>query len=414
MTVITKKMLLEAGVHFGHNTRRWNPKMKEYIFESRNNVYIINLEKTTQCVEDCYKRLFTIAQNGGKVLFVGTRKQVQDIIKEEAIRCGMYYVDQRWLGGTLTNNKTIKKSIAKLYKIEQMEEDGTFELLPKKEVLGLKKAQEKLNKNFSGIRDMTEMPQALFVVDPKTEHNAIAEARILHIPVFGLVDTNCDPDDVDFIIPGNDDASRSVKLIVGTMANAVVEGNGGTPIEITFPDEPETNNRGYSRNNSKFNDHNKYNNNKRNDNRNRRPAGKDTRVNRSYRMGVTATKVAPTDANVEKAPEAEKKLSTAPVTEVKAPVAEKKVEVKAPVVEKKAEAKAPVAEKKVEVKAEVVAEKEYQVTLRADKKWQVKLSDGKRAIKIFATQEEASEHAKELATNNNGKFVVFTKDGTAK
>lgn len=253
MAVISKKLLLEAGVHFGHNTRRWNPKMKEYIYEERNGIYIIDLTKTEQLVEEAYKALFTIAQNGGKVLFVGTRKQTQDVIKEEATRCGMYYVDQRWLGGTLTNFKTIKKSIAKLYKIQNMEEDGTFEVLPKKEVINLKKEKEKLEKNFGGIKEMKEAPQALFIVDPKTEHIAVLEARRLNIPVFALVDTNCDPDDADYVIPANDDAIRSVKLIVATMANAVVEANGGTPVEIVFTDEPvaeeprgrrERNNRG--------------------------------------------------------------------------------------------------------------------------------------------------------------------------
>ncbi|MCR5422268.1 MAG: 30S ribosomal protein S2 [Bacilli bacterium] len=238
MAVVSKKVLLEAGVHFGHNTRRWNPKMKEYIYEERNGIYIIDLTKTEQLLDDAYKALYTIAQNGGTVLFVGTRKQTQDVIKEEAIRAGMYYVDQRWLGGTLTNFKTIKKSIAKLYKIEAMEEEGTFDLLPKKEVAILKKDKEKLEKYFGGIKEMKGVPQALVVVDPKTEHNAIAEARRLSIPVFGLVDTNCDPDDVDYVIPANDDAIRSVKLIVATLANAVVEANGGTPIEIVFTDEP--------------------------------------------------------------------------------------------------------------------------------------------------------------------------------
>ena len=238
MAVISKKLLLEAGVHFGHNTRRWNPKMKEYIYEERNGIYIIDLTKTEALVEEAYKALFTIVQNGGKVLFVGTRKQTQDVIKEEAIRCGMFYVDQRWLGGTLTNFKTIKKSIAKLYKIKNMEEDGTFDVLPKKEVINLKKEQEKLEKNFGGIKEMKEAPQALFIVDPKTEHIAVLEARRLNIPVFALVDTNCDPEDADYVIPANDDAIRSVKLIVATMANAVVEAQGGTPIEIVFTDEP--------------------------------------------------------------------------------------------------------------------------------------------------------------------------------
>lgn len=237
MTVITKKQLLEAGVHFGHNTRRWNPKMKEYIYEERNGIYIIDLTKTEMLIEEAYKELYRIAQNGGTVLFVGTRKQTQDVIKEEAIRAGQFYVDQRWLGGTLTNFKTIRKSIGRLFKIEEMEEDGTFEVLPKKEVSLLKKEKEKLEKYFSGIRDMRQMPDAMIVVDPKTEHNAVAEARKLGIPIFALVDTNCDPDEVDYVIPGNDDAIRSVKLIVATLANAIVEANGGTPVVIEFTDD---------------------------------------------------------------------------------------------------------------------------------------------------------------------------------
>lgn len=237
MSVITKKQLLEAGVHFGHNTRRWNPKMKEYIYEERNGIYIIDLTKTEKLVEEAYKELYTIAQNGGSVLFVGTRKQIQDVIKEEATRANQYYVDQRWLGGTLTNFKTIRKSIGRLVKIEEMEANGTFDVLPKKEVALLNKEKDKLNKYFSGIREMRDLPSAMVVVDPKTEHNAVAEAHKLNIPVFGLVDTNCDPDEVDFVIPANDDAIRSVKLIIATLANAVVEANGGTPIVIEFTDE---------------------------------------------------------------------------------------------------------------------------------------------------------------------------------
>jgi len=238
MAVISKKQLLEAGVHFGHNTRRWNPKMKEYIYEERNGIYIIDLTKTEKLVEEAYQALYTIAQNGGKVLFVGTRKQTQDVIKEEATRANMFYVDQRWLGGTLTNFKTIKKSIAKLFRYEQMAEDGTFDVLPKKEVILIKKEQEKLEKNIGGIKNLTSTPDALVVVDPKTEHSAVLEARKSNIPIFGLVDTNCDPEDVDYVIPANDDAIRSVKLIVATLANAVVEANGGTPIEVVFTDEP--------------------------------------------------------------------------------------------------------------------------------------------------------------------------------
>ena len=240
MAVISKKQLLEAGVHFGHNTRRWNPKMKEYIYEERNGIYIIDLTKTEQLVEEAYKALFTIAQNGGKVLFVGTRKQTQDVIKEEATRCGMYYVDQRWLGGTLTNFKTIKKSIAKLYRIQNMEEDGTFDVLPKKEVINLRKEKEKLEKNFGGIKEMKEAPQALFIVDPKTEHIAVLEARRLNIPVFALVDTNCDPDDVDYVIPANDDGVRAVRLIIGVLANAVLEGKGQAVEPYVLPEEEKT------------------------------------------------------------------------------------------------------------------------------------------------------------------------------
>lgn|SRR5690554_1460889 len=247
MTIVTKKQLLEAGVHFGHNTRRWNPKMKEYIYEERNGIYIIDLQKTEQLLVEAYKKLYTIVQNGGKVLFVGTRKQTQDVIKEEAIRAGQYYVDQRWLGGTLTNFKTIRKSINRLFKIEAMEEDGTFDVLPKKEVILLRKEKDRLDKFFSGIRDMKKMPDALFVVDPKSEEIAVNEARILGIPVFALVDTNCDPDVIDYVIPGNDDAIRSVKLIVATMANAVVEALGGTPVVIEFTDSYHDDRRGGGR-----------------------------------------------------------------------------------------------------------------------------------------------------------------------
>ncbi len=257
MAVITKNQLLEAGVHFGHNTRRWNPKMKEYIFGERNGIYIIDLDKTVDKIEEAYKALFNIVQNNGSVIFVGTRKQTQEVIKEEATRAESYYVDQRWLGGTLTNNKTIRRSINRLAEIEKMEEDGTFEVLPKKEVAGLLKEKERLVKYFSGIREMVKLPDAMVVVDPKTEHNAVAEAHRLHIPVFGLVDTNCDPDDVDYVIPANDDAIRSVKLIVATMANAVVEAKGGTPIVVEFTDEPAPEERpqrhNYNRNQKGYN-----------------------------------------------------------------------------------------------------------------------------------------------------------------
>ena len=237
MSVIQMKDLLEAGVHFGHHTRRWNPKMKEYIFGERNGVYIIDLQKTVDKIEEAYAALVDIVRNNNKVLFVGTRKQIQDIIREEATRCEQYYVDKRWLGGTMTNFKTLRRSIAKLHRYEEMAQDGTFEMLPKKEVIEIKKEQTRLEGFFGGIKTMQNLPGALFVVDPKTEHNAVAEARRLNIPVFGLVDTNCDPDDVDYVIPGNDDGVRAVRLIVGIMANAVIEGNGGAVEPYTLPKE---------------------------------------------------------------------------------------------------------------------------------------------------------------------------------
>ena len=237
MAVVTMKQLLEAGVHFGHHTRRWNPKMKEYIFGERNGVYIIDLQKTADKIEEAYAAMVEIVRNNNKVLFVGTRKQIQDVIKEEATRAEQYYVDKRWLGGTMTNFKTLRKSIAKLHRYEEMAEDGTFDLLPKKEVIGIKKEQVRLEAFFGGIKTMQNLPGALFVVDPKTEHNAVAEARRLNIPVFGLVDTNCDPDDVDYVIPANDDGVRAVRLIVGIMANAVIEGNGGAVEPYVLPEE---------------------------------------------------------------------------------------------------------------------------------------------------------------------------------
>lgn len=227
MGVISMKSLLEAGVHFGHQTRRWNPKMAKYIYTSRNGIHIIDLQKTSDCIDVAYKALFDIASEGGKVLFVGTKKQSQDPVKEEAIRSGQYFVDKRWLGGTLTNFKTIKRSIKKLQDLYKMEEDGTFKVLPKKEVINLRKEMDRLEKFLGGIKEMKTIPQALFIIDPRKERNAILEARILNIPVFGIVDTNCDPDEVDYIIPANDDALRSVKLIVGKMADAVIEANGG-------------------------------------------------------------------------------------------------------------------------------------------------------------------------------------------
>ena len=237
MTVVSMNYLLEAGVHFGHQTKRWNPKMKEYIFTSRDDIYIIDLKKTAEKIEEAYAALKTIAENGGKVLFVGTRKQASDAIKEEALRSQSYYVSERWLGGTLTNFRTIRKRVKRLEEIENMEKDGTFDLLPKKEVINLKKEYEKLNKVLCGIRDMYKLPSALFIVDPSKEYIAIREARKLGIPVFGIVDTNCDPDDVDYVIPGNDDAIRAVKLITGVIANAIVEANGGELVDYVSTDD---------------------------------------------------------------------------------------------------------------------------------------------------------------------------------
>ena len=225
--IVTSRRLLEAGVHFGHQTKRWNPKMKKYIFTSRNGIYIIDLEKTVVKIDEAYKELRRIVENGGKVLFVGTKRTAQEIIREEALRSGSFYITNRWLGGTMTNFKTIQKSIKRLKDIEKMQEDGTFELLPKLEVMLLKKEAEKLEKNLGGIKEMRKVPNALFVVDPRAEHIAVLEARKLGIPVFGIVDTNSDPDDVDFIIPGNDDATKSIKLLVGLMSDAVVEARGG-------------------------------------------------------------------------------------------------------------------------------------------------------------------------------------------
>ncbi|CDF57935.1 30S ribosomal protein S2 [Thermobrachium celere] len=227
MSVIQMKQLLEAGVHFGHQTRRWNPKMAEYIFTERNGIYIIDLQKTVKKLEEAYEFVKNAAAEGKEILFVGTKKQAQDSVKEEAIRCNMHYVNERWLGGMLTNFKTIKTRIARLAELERMAEDGTFDLLPKKEVIKLKHEMEKLQKNLGGIKNLKKLPDVLFVVDPRKEKNAVAEAKILGIPVVGIVDTNCDPDDVDYVIPGNDDAIRAVKLITSKIADAVLEGRQG-------------------------------------------------------------------------------------------------------------------------------------------------------------------------------------------
>ena len=225
MAVVSMSYLLEAGVHFGHQTKRWNPKMKEYIFNSRDDIYIIDLEKTQKLLEEAYNEIKTIASNGGKFLFVGTKKQSGEVAVEEALRSGSYYVTERWLGGTSTNYRTIRRRVKRLEDIEKMESDGTFEALPKKEVIKIKKEYDKLNTLLCGIREMTKLPQALIIVDPRKEYNAIKEARKLHIPVFGVVDTNGDPDLVDYVIPGNDDAVRSIKVLLGVLTNAICEAN---------------------------------------------------------------------------------------------------------------------------------------------------------------------------------------------
>ena len=237
MTVVSMNYLLEAGVHFGHQKRRWNPKMKEYIFTTRDDIYIIDLQKTVKKLEEAYEAMKEIAANGGKVLYVGTKKQAQEAAEECATRTGMYFVNERWLGGTLTNFKTIRSRIRRMEEIEKMETDGTFEALPKKEVIQIKKEYEKLNKNLRGIREMKKLPQAMVIVDPRKEDIAIKEARILGIPVFGIVDTNCDPDMVDYVIPGNDDAVRSVKLLIGVLTNAVAEANGNEVVDFVSEDD---------------------------------------------------------------------------------------------------------------------------------------------------------------------------------
>ena len=231
MAVVSMKQLLEAGVHFGHQTRRWNPKMAEYIYMERNGIHIIDLAKTVKKLEEAYDFVRTLSENGQSILFVGTKKQAQEAVKEEAERVGMYYVNARWLGGMLTNFKTMRTRVERLAQLKKMQEDGTFDMLPKKEVMKLLGDMEKLEKYLGGVKDMKKLPGALFVIDPRKEHNAIAEARKLHIPIVAIVDTNCDPDEVDYVIPGNDDAIRAIRLISQTMANAVLEGRQGEDAE---------------------------------------------------------------------------------------------------------------------------------------------------------------------------------------
>ena len=239
MSIISMKQLLEAGVHFGHQTRRWNPKMKPYIFTERNGIYIIDLQKTVKKIEEAYEFVRQLAADGGNILFVGTKKQAQDSVQEEATRSGMFYVNQRWLGGTLTNFKTIRKRINRLNEIEKMEEDGTFDVLPKKETINLTREKERLLKFLGGIRDMDKLPDAVFVIDPRKENIAVAEARKLNIPIVGIVDTNCDPDEIDYIIPANDDAIRAVRLLTSTIADAIIEGKQGIEEEAVEAEATE-------------------------------------------------------------------------------------------------------------------------------------------------------------------------------
>ncbi len=232
MSVVSMKNLLEAGVHFGHQTRRWNPKMARFIFAERNGIYIIDLQKTVKKIQEAYKFVKSVIADGGTILFVGTKKQAQETIKEESIRCGMYFINQRWLGGTLTNYETIQKRIDYLKRIERMKEDGTFDLLPKREVSALEKERVKLEKYLGGIKDMKKLPTALFIIDPKKEHIAVSEARKMGIPTVAIVDTNCDPDEIDYVIPGNDDAIRAIKLLTQTISNAIIENREGRSEEV--------------------------------------------------------------------------------------------------------------------------------------------------------------------------------------
>ena len=240
MSVISMKQLLEAGVHFGHQTRIWNPKMAPYIYTERNGIHIIDLQKTVGKIDDTYHAIADLAADGGKILFVGTKKQAQDTIRTEAERCGMFYVNERWLGGMLTNFKTIRSRVERLKEIERMSQDGTFDVLPKKEVIALRKEWAKLERNLGGIKEMKKLPDAIFIIDPKKERICVQEARTLGIPLMGMCDTNCDPEELDFVIPGNDDAIRAVKLIVSKMADAVVEGNQGETDEEYYEEADET------------------------------------------------------------------------------------------------------------------------------------------------------------------------------
>ncbi len=330
MAVVSMSYLLEAGVHFGHQTKRWNPKMKEYIFTSRDDIYIIDLQKTAKKIEEAYVALRNIVANGGKVLLVGTRKQAQEAVREEALRSKSYYVTERWLGGTLTNFKTIRRRVKRLEEIEKMEKDGYFDLLPKKEVIGLKKEYDKLNKILCGIREMYKLPDALYIVDPSKEEIAIREARKLHIPVFGIVDTNCDPDMVDYVIPGNDDAIRAVKLITGVMANAICEAQGEKLVDYVKDEDKNSNNSNANEimqravdsvkkkedrprrfdNNKRFEDRRNFNNERKNDR-------KEVAQTKEVKKEVKEEKVTVKEEKKEKVEKASTDLSTLTVAELR-------------------------------------------------------------------------------------------------
>ncbi len=330
MAVVSMKNLLESGVHFGHTTRRWNPKMNEYIYTSRNGIHIIDLQKSVKKIESAYEKLKQIVMDGGNILFVGTKKQAVEVVKEEAERCQEFYVNQRWLGGTLTNFKTINKRIKRLHDLYAKEENGTFDVLPKKEIILLKKEREKLEKFLYGIKDMKKLPKALFIIDPRKERNAIAEAKILNIPVFGIVDTNCDPDLVDYVIPANDDAIRAVKLVVSVMANAVCEGKNLPTVE--FKSVPKDDKRKPRPENSRYDDRKKP-----------RPANARFDDRKKYKP-ENAPKF---DDNKDERKTVIKEVKEPVIKEVKEPVAK---EVKEPVVK---EVKEPVAKK---VKEPVIKE----------------------------------------------------------
>lgn len=323
MAVVSMKQLLESGVHFGHETRRWNPKMAPYIFTSRNGIYIIDLKRTAIEIEKSYQALLKIVQDGGKVLFVGTKKQAQGAIKEEAIRTGQFYVNQRWLGGTLTNFKTIRRRIKRLHDLHKMEADGIFDKLSKKEVQQLMHQRDRLDKFLGGIKDMKKVPEAVFIIDPRKERNAILEARKLKIPIFGIVDTNCDPDEIDHIIPANDDAIRAVKLISWVMGNAIIEGQGG--VVEKFADEPITSAPP----------------------RRDRPNYKPRDNNRDYGKSNYRDNSRPQRHNPR--PSTENRVEAKPVVEQKTPVVK-------PVVEQKAAVVKPVVEQKVETTNKITEE----------------------------------------------------------